>query len=461
MIRRKLKEIEEMIGGQDLKFEFEEIYIKGVSIDTRTIKEGQLFVPIVGENFDGHKFIEKAIECGAKAALWNKDKSIPNIEFPFIIVEDTLIAIQELAREYRQQLNVKAIGITGSNGKTSTKDILASILKRKYKTHKTLGNLNNYLGVPLTLLSMDENTEMAVIEMGMSTPGEIELLSNMTLLDAAIITNSTDVHLNTLGSVENILKAKLEIVSGLKEDGLFVYFGDSLALRKGVEKLELSQSKITFGSNSDNDYVGKLKSTENNGIWLQLEKPVSLEFFLSVIGSHQVYNATAAIVVARFFDVSFEDIQKGLMRIEATGMRNELINANGFDILNDSYKSNPTSLRSALETMYSFKGYKQKIVILGDMFGTGEDEIRIHEKIGEEIDPKEIDYVFTIGELARNIATKAQSRFQAERVFSFMEKTILLKKLKKVIKEDAVLLIKGSRILKLEEIVDCLKNHVI
>lgn len=457
MIRRKLKDIEKMAKGRDLKKEYQEILIEGVSIDTRTIKEGQLFIPIIGENFDGHCFIEKAIENGAKAALWNNNRPIPDIDFPFIIVEDTLLAIQNLAKAYRRQLKVKTIGITGSNGKTSTKDILASILKKKYKTHKTQGNLNNHLGVPLTLLSMEEDTEMAVIEMGMSSLGEIELLSTLASIDVAVITNSTDVHLDTLGSVENILKAKLEIISGLKENGLFVYFGDSVALHKGVQRLNSRQKKASFGNNPGNDYVVKLISSEDDGIYFELVKPLCRDFFLSALGNHQVYNAAAAIAVARHFDVSFDDIQQGLKMIEATGMRNELIHAKGFDILNDAYKSNPISLRSALITMYSFNKYRQKIAVLGDMVGTGEDEVKIHENIGEEIDPNEIDYVFTIGELSKHIASKAKNRFQENQVFAFEDKTSLIEKLRDVIVEDSIILVKGSRVMKLEEVVDSLK----
>ncbi|ABR49829.1 UDP-N-acetylmuramoylalanyl-D-glutamyl-2,6-diaminopimelate--D-alanyl-D-alanyl ligase [Alkaliphilus metalliredigens QYMF] len=457
MIRRKLNEIQEMVKGSGLKKSHEDIWINGVSIDTRTIKDTQLYIPIIGEKFNGHEFIEKAMGNGATATLWDKNQPIPNIDFPFILVEDTLDAIQTLAKAYRNQLNVKIIGITGSNGKTSTKDILFNILQTVYKTHKTLGNLNNHLGVPLTLLEMAENTEIAVIEMGMSGLGEIELLSKIASSDVAIITNSTNVHINDLGSVENILKAKLEIIEGLKPHGLFIYFGDSPPLRVGVEKLDLKQKKVTFGINRDNDYTVKLISSENEGIYFELVGSDSPRLFLSMLGNHQIYNAAAAIAVAQYFNITLEKIQEGMLKIEATGMRNELIKCNGFDILNDSYKSNPISLRSVLDTMYSFKKYKQKIVVLGDMFGTGENEITTHIDIGEEIDPSQIDYVFTIGELGKYFAQGAKTRFPDERVFSFMDKSSLTTKLKEMIKKDAIVLIKGSRILELEKVVDELK----
>lgn len=458
LIKRYLKEVQEMVKGSGLNKTYDEVEIRGVSIDTRKIQDGQLFVPIVGERFNGHDFLEKAIESGAVATLWNKNQPTPNIEFPFIYVDDTLDAIQSLAKAYRNQLDVKIIGVTGSNGKTSTKDILYSIFRTKYKTHKTLGNLNNHLGVPLTLLSMDEDTEVAVIEMGMSGLGEIELLSKMASPDVTIITNSTDVHINDLGSVENILRAKLEIVRGLKPDGLFVHFGDSPHLLIGAEKLNLPQRRETFGENPENDYVVKFISSQDDGISFELEKPSKESFFLPMLGNHQMFNASAAIAVARYFDMSFETIKEGLLEIEATGMRNELVKANGFDILNDSYKSNPSSLRSALHIMYSFKKYSQKIVVLGDMFGTGDEEIKLHQQIGAEIDPSQIDYIFTIGELAKNFAIGAKSRFNEDRIFSFMDKPSLTKKLKEVIKEGSIVLVKASRILELEEVVDNLKE---
>lgn len=460
MIKRSLKDIERMIKGHGLDEKDQNIWIEGVSTDTRTIKANQLYIPIKGERFNGHDFIEEAIKKGAGAVLCNKDESAKMRDFPFIFVDDTLLAIQELAIEYRKELPVKIIGITGSNGKTSTKDILASILNTKYKTHKTLGNLNNHLGVPLTLLQMEEDTEIAVIEMGMSALGEIETLSNVALPDIAVITNSTDVHIDTLGSVENILKAKLEITSGLKDDGLLVYLGDSLSLHKGIENLKLTQRKETFGTKLNNDYVVRFMSVKKNGICFELKKPVYRNFFLSMFGKHQIYNGAAAVAVARYLNVPYELIEQGLSMVDSTGMRNELVHGLGFDILNDAYKSNAISLRAALETIYSFKDYKKKIVVLGDMIGTGENEVKIHEQIGEDIRPDEIDYVFTIGELAQYIGVKSKVKLGDRKVFSFNNKKDLLKKLKEVISKDTIVLVKGSRGLYLEEVVDNLKDFV-
>ncbi|WIV12766.1 UDP-N-acetylmuramoyl-tripeptide--D-alanyl-D-alanine ligase [Proteiniborus sp. MB09-C3] len=459
MICRTLREIEEMVGGYELKEENENKIIQGVTIDTRQIKAGQLFVPIVGERFNGHHFIKEAIEKGIAAAIWNKNETIPDIDIPLILVDDTLSAIQRLAKSYREQLKVKVIGITGSNGKTSTKDILASLLKSKYKTQKTFGNLNNHLGVPLTILELEEDTEMAVVEMGTSNLGEIELLTTIASPDVAIITNIGEAHLDELKSKENIAQAKLEILKGLDSNGLFVYYGDNPLLNKKIKNMNINYKTITFGQDLSNTYIPRLVSSDEKGISFSLDKFHCPPFYLPMLGKHQMYNATAAITVARYYGISFEQIQDGLLNVEATGMRNEVIHTERCTILNDSYKSNPVSLMAALDTLYSMKNYNQKIAVLGDMIGLGTDEVNMHREIGAQIDPEKIDYLLTIGPLAAHIAKTARPRFAKNKVFSYRNKTQLVQKLKKIMEYESIILIKGSRMLKLEEIVEELQSE--
>ncbi len=459
MIRRSLKEIEKMTGGYGLNKKYEDEIIQGVSIDTRQIKPGQLFVPIVGEKFNGHNFINEAMDKGIAASLWNKNEPLPDIDIPIILVDDTLSAIQKLAKSYRKQLKVKVIGITGSNGKTSTKDILASLLKTKYKTQKTFGNLNNHLGVPLTILELEEDTEMAVVEMGTSNLGEIELLTTMASPDVAIITSIGEAHLDELITKENIVKAKLEIIKGLNPNGLFVYYGDAPLLSEKVKDTCISCNTITFGQNSSNTYIPRLESSDEKGITFSLDKFHCPSFYLPIVGKHQMYNATAAITVARYYGISFEQIQNGLLNIEFTGMRNEVIRTERYTILNDSYKSNPASLLAALETLYNMKSYSQKIAVLGDMIGLGTGEIGMHREIGEKIDPKQIDYLLTIGPLAAHIAKAARPRFGKNRVFSYKNRTHLIQKLKKLMEYESIVLVKGSRMLKLEEVVEELQRE--
>lgn len=457
LIKRSLKQVQEMCSGFGLKEEFEDIVIEGVSTDSRTIKPGQLFIPLIGEKFNGHKFIKNAIEKGAKASLWKKDEPVEVADFPLIFVDDTLDALQQLAKSYREQLNVKVIGITGSNGKTSTKDILASLLSTQYKTHKTMKNYNNQIGVPLTILEMDEDTEMAVIEMGMDKFGQIERLTKIAKPDAAIITNIGEAHLDDLKTRENIAKAKLEILKGLKPQGLFLYYGDDSMLKREVESVASGYNLKTFGNGSLNDYQPEIVFVNETGDSFYLKKPKSPEFFLPMLGEHQVLNATAAIAVARYFGISYENIKKGLLNVEKTGMRNEIIKCNGFTILNDAYKSNPSSVLAALNTMYSMIGYSQKIVILGDMLGIGEEIISMHRDIGIKINPNEIDYVLTYGEYGRYISEAAKINFGKDRVFHYDSKEELVKKAKELIKPNALVLVKASRPLQMEDVVEALK----
>lgn len=460
MIKKTLREIEKMSQGNYLKEEYRDILIEGVSTDTRTIKNGQLFIPLIGEFFNGHEFIEKAIDNGAGASLWSKNQPIPDIDFPFILVEDTLLALQQLARDYREQLDIKIVGITGSNGKTSTKDILDALLSSKYKTQKTLGNLNNHIGVPLSILDLDEDTEIAVIEMGTGDFGEMALLTSIAKPNVAMITNIGSAHLEWFFTLENVAIEKLDIVNELNPNGLFVYFGDDTLLINKVPHKEIKQKVLKYGSGENNDYICELISLEEDGLYFKLKSPFESEFFLPLLGEHNIYNATAAILVANYFDIPLENIQYGLDHINHTGSRNELVKANGFSILNDSYKSNPNSLKAALYTLYNMKQFKQKIVVLGDMQGLGEKEIEMHEEIGREIAPNEIEYIVTIGPLSKSLAEGSKVNFPENRVFSCDTNDEVMEVLKEIIKPNGVVLVKASRAFELENIVKRLEKEV-
>lgn len=459
MIKRNLKEIQEMCKGSGLDLKYEDILIKGVSIDSREIHLNQLFIPLAGDNFNGHEFLKNSIENGAIASLWNKDEPLPNIDFPLIIVDDTLLALQDLAKSYRSQLNTKVIGITGSNGKTSTKDILASLLKTQYKTHKTMGNFNNHIGLPLTILNIKEDIEMAVIEIGISDFGEASLLTSIAKPDVAIITNIGEAHLEDFKSRENIAKAKLEILEGLNEKGLFVYPGDENILNDKVKSIKESFNSKSFGLKASNDFQAEIISISGEGSSFTLKNIDSPIFFLAMLGSHQVLNTTAAIAVARYFNISFNNIKKALLNVEATKMRSELVEANGFFIINDSYNSNPSSLKAALDTLYSMENYDQKIVILGDMLALGENQIKMHEDIGLKIDSEQVDYLFTIGPLSRKLAKVAKSKLANEKVFSYDNKDKIIQDIKKIIKPNSLILVKASRAFELEELVYSLKDE--
>lgn len=453
MINRTLKEIEQMVSGSGLDEAYNELVVQGVTINSREIETGNLFIPIIGERVDGHIFAGDAVKQGAVATFWQKDHvNIPS-DIPVILVENTEKALQQLAVAYREQLNFKIVGITGSNGKTSTKDILASILATTYNVHKTIGNFNSEFGMPLTILQAKEDTEVAVLEMGMRGIGQIALLSNLAQPNACIITNIGEAHIEELGSRENISRAKMEIVSGLKEDGIFVYHGDEPLLTEKMENLKTTFRVETFGDHHKNNYYPtSMKIVEGKMVFTIPQS--DLEFVLPVLGKHNVMNTLASIGVARDFGVTFDSIKEGLVSLEMTKMRMEIVKAaNGFTMINDAYNSSPTSVRATLDLLSSLTGYDKKIVVLADMLELGDDEVTYHEEIGAYIDASEIDYVFTYGPLAKHIASKAT----VPNVQAFDDKEVLTEAIRDIATEQDIALIKGSRGMKLEEIIERLK----
>jgi UDP-N-acetylmuramoyl-tripeptide--D-alanyl-D-alanine ligase len=458
MIRRTLTQIGKMISVENDLAAFGDIMVEGVCIDTRKINKGNLFIPFKGENADGHRFVEQALEMGAAAALWQKGVPNPPLHLPVLLVEDTLIALQELARSYRNELDISVVGITGSNGKTTTKDMVANLLSLQYKVQKTEGNYNNHLGLPLTILGLDDDTNIAVLEMGMSGHGEIEFLTKLARPNAVIITNIGESHLLDLGSREAIAKAKLEIISGLQDNGLIVYNGDEPLLRNKLEKINKSQLVKTFGRGNKNDfYPLEIIQSEQGNVFKV--NGMDLTLSLPVLGTHNVLNAIAAMMTANFFGVPFEKMNKGFASLKLTNMRMELlIGKNGEKIINDAYNASPTSMRAAIELISNLSGYEKKILVLGDMLELGPEEEEYHYKIGQSIEPDKISMVFTYGRLAQQIAQGARNVLPEERVFSFMDKTDLLLALKKQIHEQTLILVKASRGMKLEEIVTNLLN---
>jgi UDP-N-acetylmuramoyl-tripeptide--D-alanyl-D-alanine ligase len=301
--------------------------IKGVSIDSRKVTENSLFIPIKGMTVNGHAFVKDAIEKGAAASLWNKDEPNPPEDIALILVEDTVKSLQDLSRYYRNKLNVKIVGVTGSNGKTSTKDITAAILSQKYKTQKTLGNYNTEIGVPYTLLSLDEDCQAAVIEMGMERKGEIEFLTDLVQPDIAIITSVGLVHIDNFPSIEEIAKAKLEIVKGIKDGGLFIYYGDDPLIEETVKNTEIKEGvrRQTFGLNKSNTIWLKEFRQDLEGITIRVSDESLDEIHIDILGKHQALNAMAAILAGRELGMKPEEIRSGLSRIEKTGLRNEVI----------------------------------------------------------------------------------------------------------------------------------------
>ena len=453
MIKRTLQQIQNMIEIKNNISSFQDVTIHGVTIDSRKIQPGNLFIPFKGEHSDGHTYVEAALKSGAAAALWQRDVPNPPANLPILIVEDTLEAIQELARSYRNELDVKVVGITGSNGKTTVKDMTANLLSLQYKVKKTEGNYNNHLGMPLTILALDEDTEIAVLEMGMSGKGEIEFLTKLARPNVAIITNIGEAHLQDLGSREAIAEAKLEIVQGLQDDGLLIYMGDETILKDGLASANRNINTQTFGRSHQNDLYPVEIETKQNGSRFKVNK-ADFEFHLQVLGAHNVLNELSEMLTAHYFNIPYEKMNDGFVHLKLTQMRMELVEGvKGERIINDAYNASPTSMRAAIDLISNLPDYERKIVVLGDMLELGEKEKEFHYEMGKSLDPQKINYVFTYGPLAAQIAQGAMVAFPSDRVFSFLDKQSLMDQLVKRTDKETLILVKASRGMKLEEVV--------
>jgi UDP-N-acetylmuramoyl-tripeptide--D-alanyl-D-alanine ligase len=459
MIKIRIKDAAIILNAKCTGSFSEEDFIEGVSIDSRKVSKNNLFVPIMGMTVNGHKFINDVIEKGACATLWNKDEPNPPENIAVLLVEDTLKALQDLALWYRNTLSAKIVGITGSNGKTSTKDITAGVLSQKFKTQKTMGNFNTEIGVPYTLLSLDEDCEAAVIEMGMERKGEIDFLTRLVQPDIGIITSVGLVHIDNFPSIEEIAKAKLEITEGIKENGLFIYFGDDPLIEKTVNATEMKKSirKQTFGLEEKNTLFLTDFSESMEGIDFNVNDQHLGELHVEMLGKHQALNSMAAILAARELGMNDEEIRLGLLRIEKTGLRNEVIKINDCTILNDCYKSNPVSISAALD-IFELIEAKKKITVLGDMLGYREMSHDMHYNVGKNLALHNIDELVTIGVEAKFMAKGAKENTNIKSIVEFDTKEEATEYLKKYMDENCAILIKGSRFLKLEYIVNTLKN---
>lgn len=435
------------------QLEFGDVLVTGISIDTRTIQKGDLFVPFRGEQVNGHKFVEQAFAKGASASLWMKDEPNPPAGVPLLFVDDAEQALQQMARSYRAEHKAKFIGITGSNGKTSSKDILASTLSPFFKVQKTIGNFNNQLGLPITILQLDEDTEVAVLEMGMSGFGEIALLTNLAKPHFAVITNIGEAHMQDLGSREGIAKAKFEIVEGLGEDGILFYDGDEPLLQSLVASKPSLQVK-SFGLEEKNTlYATNIEETEN-GSRFSVHGAIEGAFTISVLGKHQVKNTLGAMLIAQALGLSNEQIRQALQHVKLTDMRMQLVpGTNGALFINDAYNAAPTSMKAALQFIHISNLRPEKWLVLGDMLELGDNEQQFHAALAEEIDPTVIQYVCLYGPRMQFLAEKLAAKMEPTRlIYSKDDYKPIIEKLKNDAGEQSLILLKGSRGMKLENV---------
>ncbi len=431
---------------------FGDTVVSGISIDTRTIQQGDLFVPFRGEQANGHRFVVQAFEKGAGAALWQKDEPNPPEGFPLLFVDDSELALQEMARAYRHEHHAKFIGITGSNGKTSTKDILAGTLAPFFKVQKTIGNFNNQLGLPITILQLDEDTDIAVLEMGMSGFGEIEFLTKLARPHMTVITNIGEAHMQDLGSRAGIAKAKFEIIQGMQPEGLLIYDGDEPLLQELVAR-EPQLNTVAFGLEPSNPLYAENINANAKGSSFTAHGVIEGDFFISVLGKHQVKNTLVAMLIARQLGLNNEQIRASLEQVILTDMRMQQVQGtNGALFINDAYNAAPTSVKAAIQFIATSTIRPEKWLVLGDMLELGPNEQSFHEELAEHINEHEIDYICLFGPRMLYLYKVLKERFEAERLLYVKDDyTAIIDKLKQA-NESSIVLLKGSRGMQLEKI---------
>lgn len=432
--------------------------IESFCSDTRTIKKNDLFISLKSETNDGIKYITEAFEKGAIGCITEYDISdevIKNNKDKLIIkVKDIIKTIQEIAKYKRSLFNIPVVAVTGSVGKTSTKDMIANVLKQKYNVNKTQGNFNNHIGVPLTILSWDENTEAAVVEMGMNHMGEILALTNIAKPTVAAITNVGTAHIGNLGSRENILKAKLEIMEGLPENGRIILNNDNDLLNSCNTK---EYKRITYGIKNNSNYIAKeIKLGElNSEFKIDIDnKEYTVE--VPVAGEHFIYNSLCAIAIGRELNIDIDKIIHGIESFELTSKRNEIFKKNGLIIINDYYNASYDSMKASLEVLSKVNA-NRRVAILGDMLELGEFAQKLHKKVGEEVTKNKIDVLITVGKLAQDIADEARRKGTKE-VFSFNTNTECINNLKEIIRAGDAVLLKASNRMNFGEISEFIKH---
>ena len=451
-----IKEIANACNG-DIICGDENAEVKGFSKDTRTILAGYIYVGIKGENLDGNSYYLEALDKGAVACIIEehfKDKlELENIkENAIIIVKDSIKALQDIAKYRREQYNIPVVAVTGSVGKTSTKDIIASGLSKKYRVLKTEGNNNNHIGLPLTILKL-ENQNAMVVEMGMNHFGEIRVLTNIAKPSICVISNIGTAHIGILGSRENILKAKLEILEGMQEGGTVVINNDNDLLHKWAEKNKKNYNIVTFGIENHSDYMAyEIKEYEDRVEYKTNIRGKEYEVKVPVPGKNFVYNSLSAVAVGLLCDIEPEPIIQGIEDFELTKKRMEIIKKNGITIINDSYNASYDSMKSGLEYLRTLTG-KRKIAVLGDMLELGDFSKELHEKVGEEVVKNEIDILVTVGTFSKHIANIAKQK-GVDTVLSFDNNVEAGEYLLKCIKEGDVILLKASNSMKFGEILE-------
>lgn len=427
--------------------------VAGVVVDSRLISNDYLFIATVGERVDGHDYITSAFDKGALAVICEKSPVNPN--GPYILVDNSFQALKDIARWYRKQLDIKVVGITGSVGKTSTKEFISSVLSQKYNVLKTEGNFNNEIGLPLTIFKLQDHHEIAVLEMGISDFGEMHRLSEIAQPDICVITNIGQCHLENLGSRQGILKAKTEIFDFMAEDGSVCINGDDDML---ITLLEVKGKKpIKFGMTSGNDIYatevvthGLFGSTCNIHVGDQV-----FEVNVPQPGEHMVLNALAATSVGTLLKLSLTEIASGITAVQALGGRSNIIRKDKFTIIDDCYNANPVSMKAAIDLLG--KADTRKVAVLGDMFELGSTEEILHSEVGAYAASGSVDLLICVGKLSRFMYEKAAEDFNGD-LHYFETRETLIEALPTLLQTNDTILVKASHGMGFDYVVRALLN---
>lgn len=427
--------------------------VAGIAIDSRKITADWLFCATVGERVDGHSFIDSCYEKGALCCLGEKPSSQRNA--PYIQVTSTFQALKDIAEYYRSTLNIPVVGITGSVGKTSTKEMISSVLGVKYNTLKTAGNFNNEVGLPLTVFNIRKEHEAAVLEMGISDFGEMHRLSKVARPNICVITNIGLCHLEFLGDRDGVLKAKSEIFDFAAKNAKAIVNGDDDKLITLTSREDLDVT--TFGMEPSNDvYAKKVENLGLDGLKCSISTPAGeFDAHIHIPGMHMVYNALAGTCVGLAAGLSLEEIKAGIEQAQTISGRNNLIHTENYTIMDDCYNANPVSMKASLDVLSTALG--RKVAILGDMGELGSDELALHYTVGEHAAKKNIDLLLCVGTLSEEIVKGAKAVHPEMNALLFSKKEDLLSQLPKLLNKGDSILIKASHFMQFEKIVAALQ----
>jgi len=438
-----LSEISDVVNGKLLG---DDLTVRGVSTDTRQIEKENVFVALTGPNFDGHDFVASAMKAGATAVIVHQKL---DVTCPQIVVDDTRIALGKMARAWRKKFALPVIAVTGSNGKTTVKEMLTAILSAEHSVLSTQGNLNNDIGVPLTLFRLGKQHQYAVIEMGANHPGEISYLTHIGCPDVAIITNAGPAHLEGFGDLEGVAKAKGEIYSGLGKHGVAVINADD-QFSQLWRSYCTSYKVLTFALHNKADITATWRAS-NTGSSIAINTPEGeVTVNLQLLGKHNVMNALAATAGAMAAGTGLIEIKKGLESLKPVKGRLQIKPARaGGRVIDDTYNANPASLNAALDVLGHYAG--EHYLALGDMGELGVDSEKLHREAGIQARNTGVDRLFTVGELAKHAAQSF-----GEQARSFNDQPAMITALSDEITSDVTLLVKGSRLMQMEKVVDAL-----